>query len=63
MLKLMAMAIALAMIKTAMAIAQQMGIALAKIYIYITGYSKKSVSRTVHLFFDGLYCCFNQTGA
>ena len=27
----------------------------------ITGYSKKSVRRTVHLLFVGLYCCFIQT--
>ena len=27
----------------------------------ITGHSKKSVIRTVHLFFVGLYCCFTQT--
>ena len=27
----------------------------------ITGYSKKSVSWAVQLFFDGLYCCFIQT--
>ena len=27
----------------------------------ITGHSKKSVSRTVHLFFVGLYYCFTQT--